>query len=328
MIPGFSALENLTKVQYNKIRVDNLVFKLHYKFTMNVLLGASILVTMTSWIGEPIQCIHAEGSGDDDQKKQFGKALESYCWIMSTFTLPHLQDKDVGTEVAHPGVGPHSKEHEKTYHAYYQWVPFVLFLQGLIFYVPHWIWKIVENKRLQHIVVGLNNPTLNAEDAKEKVRTLTRYLVNNLGRHQVFYLAFVSCELLNFIHIIIQIVLTDAFLGKEFSDFGFQAIRFRIDEEYENRTDPLSAIFPLVTKCTWHMFGPSGTIQKVICLVALHSAYPVIICQSSKGLRIEFVSPSHALPPEDWSPTINRRSARELTSDRYIPKQVAGPATD
>ena len=31
----------------------------------------------------------------------------------------------------HPGVGQAFEHDEKTYHAYYQWVPFVLFLQVL-----------------------------------------------------------------------------------------------------------------------------------------------------------------------------------------------------
>lgn len=48
-------------------------------------------------------------------------------------------------EIPHPGVGPQSK-HDKdiTYHAYYQWVPFVLFLQALLFYLPHHVWRSVE----------------------------------------------------------------------------------------------------------------------------------------------------------------------------------------
>ena len=43
--------------------------------------------------------------------------------------------------IAHPGVGPMSKNDEITYHAYYQWVPFALFFQALLFYLPHYIWR-------------------------------------------------------------------------------------------------------------------------------------------------------------------------------------------
>lgn len=47
-------------------------------------------------------------------------------------------------EIPHPGVGPHTKRDEVTHHAYYQWVPFVLFLQAILFYMPHHVWRSVE----------------------------------------------------------------------------------------------------------------------------------------------------------------------------------------
>lgn len=38
----------------------------------------------------------------------------------------------------------------------------------------------------------------------------------------------------------------------------------------ENRTDPMSYVFPRMAKCTFKSFGPSGTIQvrDVMCLIA------------------------------------------------------------
>ena len=49
---------------------------------------------------------------------------------------------------------PHTDE--VTYKAYYQWVPFVLFLQAIMFYVPHLIFKSWEGGKVQGIVAGLN----------------------------------------------------------------------------------------------------------------------------------------------------------------------------
>lgn len=50
--------------------------------------------------------------------------------------------------IPHPGVGPSTNEDNVTYHAYYQWVPFVLFFQAIIFYIPHYMWRKAEGKNL------------------------------------------------------------------------------------------------------------------------------------------------------------------------------------
>jgi hypothetical protein len=51
-------------------------------------------------------------------------------------------------EVPHAGVGPYYKDEDDSnqpkYHAYYQWVPFALFFQGIFFLLPHYIWKSIE----------------------------------------------------------------------------------------------------------------------------------------------------------------------------------------
>lgn len=70
---------------------------------------------------------------------------------------------------------------------------------------------------------------------------------------------------------VINIVMTDKFLGGAFSSYGTDVIAFS-NMNQENRTDPMVAIFPRVTKCTFHKFGPSGSIQKhdALCVLALN----------------------------------------------------------
>lgn len=54
----------------------------------------------------------------------------------------------------HPGIGPMYEEEPIQHHAYYQWVPFVLFGKALLFYFPHYLWKLWEGKKnsLYHIL--------------------------------------------------------------------------------------------------------------------------------------------------------------------------------
>ena len=52
-------------------------------------------------------------------------------------------------DVAQTGVGPYKHgTDEVVFRAYYQWVPFMLFLQGIMFYVPHMIYEAAEEKKV------------------------------------------------------------------------------------------------------------------------------------------------------------------------------------
>jgi hypothetical protein len=54
-----------------------------------------------------------------------------------------------------------------------------------------------------------------------------------------------------------NIFFVDVFLGGAFLKYGTDVVRYSgLDQE--NRTDPMIVVFPRVTKCTFHKFGPSG----------------------------------------------------------------------
>ena len=55
--------------------------------------------------------------------------INTYCYVLTTFTLPKHWNSKLGFEAAQPGVGDYGPDDDVTYKAYYQWVPFVLFLQ-------------------------------------------------------------------------------------------------------------------------------------------------------------------------------------------------------
>merc|ERR1712241_1602632 len=73
---------------------------------------------------------------------------------------------------------------------------------------------------------------------------------------------------LNFVNVIGQIYFTDTFLGGEFRRYGSEVLSF-VDMDPEDGVDPMSRIFPRMTKCIFHKYGGSGTIQRYDALCVL-----------------------------------------------------------
>ena len=100
------------------------------------------------------------------------EVINNYCYIQGTFTIPvHYNEwhtiqegknkgykyPSIGNVISSAGVGPYNAGRnadgspitEVEVKAYYQWVPFMLFLQAIMFYVPHIIYKAVEGQKLK-----------------------------------------------------------------------------------------------------------------------------------------------------------------------------------
>jgi len=261
MFDVFGSVKGLLKL--DQVNIDNNIFRLHYKATVIVLIAFSLVVTSRQYIGDPIDCI-VEGVP--------GNVMDTYCWIHSTFTIPNrLSTERIGKDVPHPGTGVLREGDEVKYHKYYQWVCFVLFFQALLFYIPRYLWKTWEAGKMKMLVLDLNCPII-AEDTKnERKKLLVDYFAANLHNHNFYAIRFFLCEVLNFINVVGQIYFMDLFLGGEFTTYGSDVMAMT-EKEPEDRTDPMAKVFPKVTKCTFHKFGPSGTVQKIdgLCVLPLN----------------------------------------------------------
>lgn len=247
----FGSLKDLLKIQY--VVTDNNVFRLHYQVTVPILIAFSLLVTGRQYIGDPIDCI----SKDDVPEAVF----ETFCWVHSTFSVEHAWNKKVGVEIPYPGVDKYKHDDKKIYHAYYQWVCFVLFLQALLFYIPRYFWKMFEGGRVRAMVLNLNRPIISEENKHDNVNLLTNYVVASFGKGNNSYaIDYMIAELLNVVNVIGQMYLMDSFLGGSFSTYGADILKFS-EWDQSVRYDPMIRVFPRLTKCTFHRYGSSGDVQ-------------------------------------------------------------------
>ncbi|XP_050715224.1 innexin inx2-like [Eriocheir sinensis] len=230
--------------------VDGTIFRLHYRWTTSFCFLACALVSATEYIGNAIQCIEGRGVPSP-------KAMNTFCWISGTHTInttsgnaTHYSSR--GTDYL--GTGNYDPNtHELTVHSYYQWVPFVLFFQGCLFYLPHLLWKMVEGKTADNLLQGLQFDSMDEEREKKKTN-IVNYLKASAGHNVHYAITYLLCEALNFVNVIVQMVLLDKFFQGAFLDFGLKLF------SPETSSAAIVSTFPRVTKCTFQYYGPYGKL--------------------------------------------------------------------
>lgn len=260
MFDVFGSVKGLLKL--DTVYIDNNIFRLHYKATVIILIAFSLLVTSRQYIGDPIDCIVDEIPLN---------VMDTYCWIYSTFTIPNRGNGRIGKDVIQPGVASHTDRDEVKYHKYYQWVCFALFFQAILFYVPRYLWKTWEGGRIKMLVLDLNCPVVSEDCKEDRKKLLVDYFTTNLHQQNFYAFRFFICEALNFVNVVGQIYFMDLFLDGEFTTYGSDVVKFT-EMEPEERGDPMSRVFPKVTKCTFHKYGPSGSVQTFdgLCVLPLN----------------------------------------------------------
>lgn len=270
MLGFFGSLKEFLK--FDHVWIDNNVFRLHYKATVIIFITSSLFVTSRQYIGDPIDCM-VDGIP--------GGIMDTYCWIHSTYSIPTRWVGTQGQDIPHPGVAPLADlalpifndaaatgiqtqqipQSEKKYHKYYQWVAFMLFLHAVFFYLPRYLWKSSEGGKIKMLVGSLHaDPMLNADAKADQIAVIVKYFRLHRGTHGMYAMRFFGCEVLNFVNVIGQIFFIDTFLNGEFSTYGLRVFQYS-GLEAEDRPDPMAVVFPKVTKCTFHKYGPSGTVQ-------------------------------------------------------------------
>merc|ERR1712241_1295808 len=182
---------------------------------------------------------------------------------------------EIGQDQPHPGVAPlkPGEEGDVVYHKYYQWVVFFLFLQAPLFYIPRIIWKHSEGGLMKELVGDITSPRMpfQTEERKEQLDRIKKYFKQDLRTHGGYAINFFLCEILALFNIVGMIYFTDRFLGYQFTTYGWDVVSVA-SMDPDLRSDPMDAVFPKMTKCTFHRYGPSGTITRHdgLCILALN----------------------------------------------------------
>jgi hypothetical protein len=143
---------------------EDSIDRLNYHYTVYLLLAFAITLSAKQYVGEPIQCwVPAEFTGGWEQY------TENYCFIENTYFLRF--DENIPDD--------HETRNNREI-AYYQWVPFVLALEALMFYLPHMIWRLMNWQSGVYlrgiITMACDNKSIGADSQEKGVKDIAGHL--------------------------------------------------------------------------------------------------------------------------------------------------------
>ncbi|TPP58381.1 Innexin [Fasciola gigantica] len=144
------------------VGVEDFADKLSFLYSVLIMFICTLVVTVKQYLFSPIACyIPTVPSGTD-----FDKFLESFCWVQGT--IPILAGDKI------PQTFDEWAYFDRKYRInYYQWIPFMLGLQGMMFYIPRIMWQMICSHRtgtdLEHLVTVANQAAQSGPDERKKL---------------------------------------------------------------------------------------------------------------------------------------------------------------
>lgn len=241
---------------------SNLVYLLS-PITSSMLIMISIVMTSFHVFGTPIRCI------GDARSRFTSDYINEYCWTTSTFST--MSSNSVPF---YPGEGVMGAE--VVHHNYYQWMPMVLLCLAGLCVIPHMMWKYSEAGLMNSLVPSNTDSKVDMNILQwEKVvlysKGVANYFVRNFNsQHHIKYGQYnLLAEVMCFFIILAIIVILQSFL-KTFLQYCPLLLLHHLDTPLP--ISPEERLFPILTKCSLHIFGPSGSTQTedALCLLPVN----------------------------------------------------------
>lgn len=230
------------------LKDDDSVDRLNSRWTVVILMIFCVIVAGETYVGTPIKCWAPQHFTDSHEKY-----MNNFCWVKNTYYYPMNNNLPMG-----------NIDNGKKIIPYYQWVPFILLIQAILFYCPSVIWRSFN----QSAGIDADNILKAAFDLEKVieedlritnlnviVQLMHRYLKSRNKNRKIFFicsrrygcyllLLYVFSKLLYLLNVTVQFLLLSYILGTSYGIYGIQAIH-----QYRLSTSPANPTFPRVTMC-------------------------------------------------------------------------------
>uniref|UniRef100_A0A0N5A9L6 Innexin n=1 Tax=Syphacia muris TaxID=451379 RepID=A0A0N5A9L6_9BILA len=239
---------------------------LNYYCTSLLLAFFALAISAKQYFGSPIQCFVP-----NEFKGSWERYTEDYCFIQNSYYVPIESDI------------PNNPESRRDQISYYRWVPIVLALQALLFFIPNYLWNMLyKDTAIQPRAIikdALKCSGLHADRRDSEVRNLAEYIADTVavftprncyGKKEVARsgnnaaLLYLLTKFFYLANIIAQLYLMNHFLGGGYLSWGLETwVALAHGQDW---TD--SPIFPRVIMCDFTIRGLADqrnyTVQCVI----------------------------------------------------------------
>lgn len=241
---------------------DDVIDRLNYYYTPIMLSIACLIISAKQYGGTPIECWVNPHS-----RESMEEYIESYCWIQNTYWVPMYENIP----------DDHTAREEKQI-GYYQWVPFILIAEALMFSLPCIFWRLLSwqsGLSIQHLINAACDTQIVVDQSERQkaIDALASCFVDNLDLQSPYgelplrsIMAKMKCsrllsghyvsslylltKMFYTLNIVVQFVLLNACLkSDEYLFFGFQVLQDLLNGKPWTE----SGHFPRVTLCDFEV---------------------------------------------------------------------------
>ncbi|VDL79159.1 unnamed protein product [Nippostrongylus brasiliensis] len=232
-------------------KVADSVDYLNYYVTSMIFAFFALAISAKQYFGSPIQCwVPSEFRGG------WEKYAEDYCFIANSYYVPFEEEIPVDIE------------HRRDHISYYRWVPIMLALQAMMFFIPNWIWNMLHKQTAINPRSFLSEAEkvkyATGEKREQEINTLANYFIESLSVFQTdasgkrytsprsgynATLLYISTKAAYVFNIFLQIIILNHFLGQNYLHWGYEMTSNIIHGNEWKETE----VFPRVIMCDFQI---------------------------------------------------------------------------